>query len=142
MDRDVLAAYRATGERFEPRWYAVFTALREHGPLTVGELAQRLGVSHPAVSQVRTGLERAGLVQSAPVDGDGRRSQLSLTARGRLTAKRLAPLWAAITAAMASALADHAPSLLSELDSFEAALDQRGLQARVAALHNPTKESP
>jgi len=31
LDRDVLALYRAAGERFEPRWYAVFTASASTG---------------------------------------------------------------------------------------------------------------
>ncbi|RKG92794.1 MarR family transcriptional regulator [Corallococcus terminator] len=131
LDRDVHAIYRAAGERFEPRWYAVFTALREHGPLTVGELAQRLGVTHAAVSQVRTALEREKLIAGEPDPQDGRRQRLKLTARGRQTAQRLEPLWAAIAAAATQLLAEGAPGLLAELDGLDAALDRRALRARV-----------
>jgi MarR family transcriptional regulator, organic hydroperoxide resistance regulator len=41
LDREVLAIYRGAGERFEPRWYAVFAAVRDDGPLTVGALSER-----------------------------------------------------------------------------------------------------
>lgn len=131
LDRDVLAIYRGAGERFEPRWYAVFAAVRDDGPLTVGELSEHLGVSHAAVSQVRAALEREGLIHGEPDPQDGRRQSLSLTPQGRETARRLAPLWAAIAAAMGEILAEHAPTLLGQMDSLERGLDQRGLRARV-----------
>jgi DNA-binding MarR family transcriptional regulator len=132
LDRDVQAIYCAAGERFEPRWYAVFAALRDNGPLTVGELAHRLGVTHAAVSQVRTSLDREGLIRSEPDPQDGRRQRLSLTRRGRATARRLAPLWAATAAAMGEMLAENAPTLLPDLDKLEHALDRHDLRARVA----------
>jgi DNA-binding MarR family transcriptional regulator len=134
LDRDVLAIYRAAGERFEPRWYGVFATLRAEGPLTVGELAERVGVTHAAVSQVRTVLEREGLIHGEPDSQDGRRQILSLTPRGHETALRLAPLWAAIADAMSEVLAEHAPTLPADLDALENGLDQRGLPARVKPL--------
>ena len=131
MDREVLAVYRLAGERFEPRWYAAFAALRDEGPLTVGALSQRLGISHAAVSQVRTALEAEGLIRGDGDPRDGRRHVLSLTTRGQEIALRLAPLWSAIAAAMGGMLAEHAPTLPADLDALEHALDQRGLPARV-----------
>jgi DNA-binding MarR family transcriptional regulator len=133
MDREVLAVYCGAGQRFEPRWYAAFAALRDEGPLTVGELSQRLGVSHAAVSQVRTALEAEGLIRGDGDPRDGRRHVLSLTTRGQETALRLAPLWSAIAEAVHGMLAEHAPTLLADLDALERALGQRGLPARVGA---------
>jgi DNA-binding MarR family transcriptional regulator len=131
LDREVLAIYRASGQRFEPRWFAVFAALRDHGPMTVGELSQLLGVSHVAISQVRTALEAEGLVRGKADAHDGRRQLLSLTPRGRKAAIRLAPLWRGIAVAVAGLLEEHAPGLLANLDAIEQALDHRGLSARV-----------
>jgi DNA-binding MarR family transcriptional regulator len=137
LDREVLAVYRGAGERFEPRWYGVFAALRDHGPMTVGELSRHLGISHAAVSQVRTALEAQGLVSGDPDPEDGRRQRLSLTPYGQETARRLAPLWAAIAASIGELLAEHAPTLLSSLDELESALDRRALQARVGGPLRP-----
>lgn len=137
MDREVQAVYRAAGERFEPRWYAVFAALRDDGPLTVGALSRRLGISHAAVSQIRTALEAEGLIRGAADPRDGRRQVLSLTARGQDTAARLAPLWSAIAAAVGEILAEHAPTLPAELDALEQAIERRGLAARVRATFDP-----
>jgi DNA-binding MarR family transcriptional regulator len=68
-----------------------------------------------------------------PDSQDGRRHILSLTARGRATARRLAPLWATIATAVSGILARHAPTLLDDLTALENALDRRGLLARVSA---------
>ncbi len=133
LDREVLAVYRGAGHRFEPRWYGVFAALRDDGPLTVGELSQRLGISHPAVSQVRTALEAAGLITGNGDPRDGRRHVLSLTSHGRETAARLAPLWSALAVAVGGMLAEYAPNLPGDLDALERALDERGLTARIGA---------
>ncbi len=133
MDREVLAIYRAHGQRFEPRWYSLFAALRDHGPMTVGESSHRLGVTHAAVSQVRTALEHEGLIHGEADPHDGRRQMLSLTPSGHEAARRLAPLWAMIAGAVSGMLAEHAPTLLADLDALESALDQRGLLARVKA---------
>lgn len=133
LDREVQAIYRDAGFRFEPRWFAVFTALRDHGPLTVGELAQRLGISHPAVSQVRAALQQEGLIDSLPDPADGRSHRLALSAHGVRTAQQLAPLWAAIQTATEQLLAQTAPGLLAELHTFNQGLDARGLRDRVEA---------
>lgn len=133
MDREVLAVYRAAAERFEPRWYAVFAALRDDGPLTVGDLSRRLGISHAAVSQIRSALEAEDLIRGAADPRDGRRQVLSLTAAGREAAARLAPLWSAIAAAVGELLAEHAPTLPADLDAVEQAVERRGLAARIGS---------
>ncbi|WP_172448611.1 MarR family winged helix-turn-helix transcriptional regulator [Caulobacter mirabilis] len=134
LDRDVQTLYREAGVRFEPRWYAVFVSLRDHGPATVGELAQRLDVTHAAVSQVRAALLSAGLIETRPDPRDGRRHTLVLSPEGEATAQRLQPLWDAINAATAGILASEAPGLLQGLDDLAAALDRQPLKTRVASL--------
>ena len=137
LDREVLAVYRAAGERFEPRWYGVFAALRDDGPLSVGDLSRRLGISHAAVSQIRTALEAEGLIRGQADPWDGRRQVLSLTPLGRETAARLAPLWSAIGAAVGDMLAEHAPTLPADLDALEQAIDRHSLAARVGTTLHP-----
>lgn len=132
LDREVQDIYRHAGEGFEPRWFAVVAALRE-GPATVGELAGRIGVTHAAISQVRGALAERGLVRAVPDPDDQRRQHLELTERGRETAARLEPLWAAIAAATRELLAQAAPDLIADLERLESALGKQGLSARVMA---------
>lgn len=131
LDRDVQALYRQAGVRFEPRWYAVFVSLRDDGAATVGELAQRLEITHAAVSQVRSALLGEGLIETRVDPGDGRRHVLTLTPKGAATALQLQPLWDAINAATAELLTHEAPGLLDGLRDLNAALDRRAISARV-----------
>ncbi|MEA2418973.1 MAG: hypothetical protein QOE60_1179 [Thermoleophilaceae bacterium] len=63
---------------------AQYLALRAIGreALGAGELAQRTGVSGPAVSQLVAGLVGLGLVRRSPAPDDRRRHELTLSAAG------------------------------------------------------------
>jgi DNA-binding MarR family transcriptional regulator len=61
------------GDTLGPRHIAALEQLRE-GPLTVGALAGRLGLTLPTVSGVLADLDRAGLVDRAPDTADRRRT--------------------------------------------------------------------
>jgi DNA-binding MarR family transcriptional regulator len=65
----------STPEAFplSPRHVAALEQIRG-GPLTVGELAARLGLSLPTVSGVVADLDRAGLVERRPDPADRRRT--------------------------------------------------------------------
>lgn len=132
LDREVQEIYRAADERFEPRWFAVVAALAE-SPATVGELAGRIGVTHAAISQVRSTLIAEGLVRSVEDAADLRRRRLELTEHGQATVARLEPLWNALAEVTSELLATAAPVLLEELDSLEAALGAEPLTSRVRA---------
>jgi DNA-binding MarR family transcriptional regulator len=56
-----------------PRHVAALEQIRG-GPVTVGELASRLGLTLPTVSGVLADLDRAGLVQRRPDPADRRRT--------------------------------------------------------------------
>src|ERR1700722_15119766 len=68
LDRDVAAIYRAANICFEARWFPVFIALHDNGPLTVGALSERLGVTHAAISQGRAALGAEGLIAATRAD--------------------------------------------------------------------------
>jgi DNA-binding MarR family transcriptional regulator len=56
-----------------PRHVAALEQIRG-GPITVGELAARLGLTLPTVSGVLADLDRAGLVERSPDPADRRRT--------------------------------------------------------------------
>lgn len=141
LDRELQAAYAARGLDFEPRWFAVVVALRDHGPSSVGELARLTGVSHAAVSQVRAALQARGLVTSGVDPADRRSRTLTLTDAGEVLVRRCETLWAAAARATAEMLAEHAPELLPQIDALEAGLNRTGLRARLDAIDPPERES-
>src|SRR5688572_29276331 len=72
LDGDARRIYADFGIAFEQRWLGVLDLLSSQGPLTVGELATSLGISHPSVSQTRDSLAKAGLI-AWEEDADDRR---------------------------------------------------------------------
>ena len=132
LDRQVQAIYRAQDSSFQPRWFAVVTALREKETLSVGELAALLGITHAAVSQLRRELIAADILRGSSDPKDARRQLLSLSPNGKRVVAKLQPLWQAIAAATEALCAEAAPGLLSEIDALETALEREPLAARVA----------
>lgn len=70
---------------------------REEG-LTQSQLAERLGVSAPAVTKVARTLERSGFVRREPDESDARVMRVSLTERGRAMREPLTAAWYAVEA--------------------------------------------
>jgi DNA-binding MarR family transcriptional regulator len=61
-----------------PRHVAALEQLRD-GPISVGELASRLGLTMPTVSGVLADLDRAGFVERHPDPADRRRTIVQIT---------------------------------------------------------------
>lgn len=94
LDGELQALYDTLGEPFRPRFFPVVQALRARGTDTVGGLAERTGVSQPAMTQTLAEMRARGLVETG---GPGRR--VRLTAEGEALCARLEPVWRAVGAA-------------------------------------------
>ncbi|WP_224372366.1 MarR family winged helix-turn-helix transcriptional regulator [Hyalangium versicolor] len=136
IDSDAARAYAAQGVEFEQRWFGVLNQLALNGPMSVGALAEALGITHVSVSQTRVSLERAGLIRQEPDASDARRRLLSLNPQGKALAARLEPLWAAFEQASLS-LDAEVGGLIESLDRLEAALERQSLFDRISAAYKP-----
>jgi DNA-binding MarR family transcriptional regulator len=98
---------------------ATLATLERSGPCRLTWLAAREGVTQPAMTQLITRLQDAGLVDRAADPADGRVAQIGLTDDGRATlarrravrADRLAELLAGLTPGERDALAAAVPAL-------------------------------
>jgi len=121
--------YRGAGVDLPSRCFPILFLLRDHGRLGISELAQKLGQTHPAVSQMSRKLLRHRVVSESPDPKDDRRRLLSLSSRGRAVMTRLEPLWKAIAAAAADLESSH--PLSQHLTAIDRALEARGFAARI-----------
>lgn len=133
LQRDADGIYRDLGLPFEARWFRLFRELDRGGPLAVTDLAGRLGVTHPAVSQLAAELLARGLLRRLRDPGDGRRRLLALSPRGRRLRASLEPAWGEIGRASDGLLAEAGGSLLAGIGALERLLDRRDLRQRVRA---------
>lgn len=119
-----------------PASYCPFlAALHRLGPISVGELAETIGISQPGVTRVLEKLESEGLVQSRQVAGDRRVRTVALSKSGQqLVSHARRTAWPMIDAAVADACASAAQSLLEQLTALEEALAAAPLTARARRL--------
>jgi DNA-binding MarR family transcriptional regulator len=135
LDRESARVYSALGTEFEQRWYGVLNQIMLNGPMTVGEIAAALRVTHVSVSQARRSLEAAGFVQSVEDAADARRRPITLTARGKALVAQFTPLWQALSDS-AEELNAEAGDVVTLLDRLDDALDARSLFDRAVVRIN------
>lgn len=133
MDRDATRVYAARNIAFEQRWFGPLNQIVRNGPLAIGEIAERLGITHASVSQAARSLAAAGLVEAITDAKDARRRVLSLTSAGRAQVRELASLWAAFDDAAAT-LDEEAGGVVPILDRLDDALARMSLFDRISGL--------
>lgn len=131
FDRETTRIYAAQGVGFEQRWYGILNQIVLNGPMTVGEIAAALRVTHVSVSQARRALEDAGLIMTLSDKSDARKRRLELSVDGQALVTRLAPLWQALSDSAAE-LDAEVGGLVRMIDCLEDALEARSLFDRVA----------
>jgi DNA-binding MarR family transcriptional regulator/ribosomal protein S18 acetylase RimI-like enzyme len=121
-------AARDCGLPTVPAQMPVLTALWRHGALTIGETAERTGVSQPAITRLAAQLASMGLVEVR--DGADRRVRLlRLSEAGEATMRHAeTALWPRLRAAVAEAC--DIDALLAHVAALEAALAERPLDKR------------
>jgi DNA-binding MarR family transcriptional regulator len=102
------------------------------GPLPVGELARRMGVSQQAASKAAAELERLGYIERVADPADARVRRLALTARGRAAVAAGRTARAGIAAELEEALGPRRAKALRAalLDALEFAGGLDAVRAR------------
>jgi len=113
----------------QPSQMPLLTALYRHGPQSVGDLADRIGISQPAVTRILSRLIELELVEASRDDRDQRTRTIALTPRGRdamEVARTL--LWPRLRAAVAEVC--DVDVLLAQINAAETALAAQPLEQR------------
>ncbi|GAB3799639.1 hypothetical protein GCM10028819_23410 [Spirosoma humi] len=137
----VTATYRQSGVDFDVRWATIFVLIAQQGPVAVMEIAERLGITHPAVVQVLNELEKHGLIVSAKSELDGRKRLLTLSETGQAMLPKLQPLWDAFIAVNKSMLGQQTHNLLLSLEDMEGQLAERSFSDRIQDQLNQHRNS-
>ncbi len=112
--------------------YPYLAALDRDGALTIGEIAEAVGISQPGATRAIGQLAEAGLVDISVSDDDQRRRQVSLTAQGQevmIFARE--KVWPDVEAAVTDLCDGFGADLLLHLAAIEDGLAQRPLTQRI-----------
>ena len=120
--------------------FPLLAALDRLGPLSVGEIAESLGVSQPGVTRQLEKLEHEGLVKSQRASQDRRKRPIALTVAGSLlVARAKQSAWADIETAVAEICEGLGGTLLQQLAGLERELRLTPLADRVTGKPSPNR---
>ncbi len=120
--RDVSAVYQQYHLDFDATWFPVFHLLSQRAPQSVTEIAEALGVTHPAVIYIVRQLGQHGLAASEKSSKDSRKRMVRLTKKGENLIPQLQPLWQAFIEVNQQLLSQQQHNLLFALEEMEAML--------------------
>jgi DNA-binding MarR family transcriptional regulator len=134
MQGDVASIAERAGLAIQPSQYPILVALDRFGTLTVGALAEKLGLSQPAITRNLAKLVELGLIETITTPGDQRRRSLSLTGAGHDAMTRSKrDVWPHIDAAVVELCAGLNGPLLDQITTIEDALEASSIEQRVLA---------
>ncbi|CAN5247803.1 GNAT family N-acetyltransferase [soil metagenome] len=138
--QDVHEIYKLFDFDFEPKWFPVFHLLHTEGKNSIGQIATKLGITHPAVNLTVNELEKKGLVVSTQDKKDGRKRLVSLSSKGKNLAADLEPLWEQIRAAAEDLISDAGGNFLKELEAIETKFALKSVKERMTAMKSTELE--
>jgi DNA-binding MarR family transcriptional regulator len=133
LQADTQKIINGFGAPVQASQYPFLAAVDRLGPLTVGELAEAVGITQPGVTRTVGQLVELGMLESEPAPDDQRRRIISLTREGkRLVAAAKRDVWPRISEAVADLCEDLDGPLLQQLAAIEDGLAAASLDRRVA----------
>ena len=124
---EINRVYQSEGIDFDASWFPVFYLLSQNGSLSIKELSEQIEISHPAASQLITGLKNKNLVATNTCADDGRRQLVQLTESGQKLLQQVLPVWDAVSLTMVQLVnnepgcADILPAITSLENTFRSA---------------------
>ncbi len=125
---NIYAAYEVP---LKPKWFPVFYVVSNNANISIGNIAQAIGQSHPAVIKTVKELKEASIVKAAPDRTDARKTNISLTDHGKNLAEKIQDQYTDITAAVDELLSKQTYDIWKSLDELEYLLTQRSMFKRV-----------
>ncbi len=133
LRKDGVLIYKANNIDFEPKWFPVIYTLHFKPVLSVVELANEIGYTHPSTISLLKELEKEKLIRSKKDKTDERKRLIQLTAKGQELVERMRPVWAIIKAA-ATELTQTQNNLMKAIDEVEEQIALQSFFARAQRL--------
>ncbi|OWV75272.1 MarR family transcriptional regulator [Rhizobium sp. R339] len=134
LQADTQQIIDAAGLGIQAGQFPFLAAIDRAGPLTIGELAQAVGITQPGATRTTGQLLELGFIDMQPAPDDQRRRLVSLTEKGQELvdyAKR--SVWPRVTAAVADLCNNLDGPILEQLAAIEDRLVEAPLKLRGAA---------
>lgn len=140
MSHDTRKFFKQINIDVEPSWHLVFKLLKESNSLTMVEIAQQLGYTHPSMVVMLKKMKAKGYIISEKDSADSRKQNLKLTQKSQDLLPRLERIWKSCEIALLKLLNDDL-GIVEHLDKIESALKINSLDKRFNEEYLKTKTS-
>ena len=132
MQADATKIFERAGfGKLLPATNAVLAILDRYGPMTIGQLVDRCGISQPAITRTVTGMKDQGTLTLTPLADDQRQKEVRLTPAGETLVSQLkAGPWREIRIAAEDLSAGLESGIMDQLGAMEDRLKERPLTER------------
>lgn len=113
LRKDGVLIYKANGIDFEPKWFPVIYTLHLRSVLSVVEIANEIGYTHPSTISLLKELEKVKLIRSKKDKTDERKRLIQLTPKGQELIEQMKPVWDVMIAALTELTATQNNLLLA-----------------------------
>lgn len=131
LRKDGALVYKSFDIDFEPKWFPVIYTLHIKEMLSVVEIANEIGYSHPSTISLLKELEKLKIISSKKDKTDERKRLIVLTSKGKELVEKMQPVWTVMKNTLAE-IADNQNNLLKAIEEAEQKLATQGFFQRVS----------
>ncbi len=130
---EITSVYKSLNIPFEPSWFPIMYLLRDRDELLITEIAAELDVTHSAVSQLVSVLQKKKLIVTLTDAEDRRKRKVRLSDTGKDMLLSLNEIWNGMQQAMDELLGEgkHLPDLFNGLSELESAMAETPISERI-----------
>ncbi|MEN2399134.1 MarR family transcriptional regulator [Flavobacterium sp. MC2016-06] len=134
LRKDGALIYKSFDIDFEPKWFPVIYTLHKKEMLSVVEIANEIGYSHPSTISLLKELEKQKLISSKKDKLDERKRLIVLTAKGSELVVKMQPVWSVMNNVL-NEISDNQNNLLKAIEEAEQKIAKQGFYQRVLDLN-------
>lgn len=133
LRKDGAMLYKSFDIEFEPKWFPVIYTLHNKGVLSIVEIANEIGYTHPSTISLLKELEKQKLIRSKKDKEDERRRLIVLTAKGQDLILQMKPVWDIISEVL-NEITDNQNNLLKAINEAESKIANQSFLQRALQL--------
>lgn len=135
LRKDGALLYKEFGIDFEPKWFPVIFTLHHKKILSVVEIANEIGYSHPSTISLLKELEKQKIIISKKDKSDERKRLIELSPKGLDLIEKMQPVWELISTILGE-IADNNNHLLRAIEEAEEKLATQSFLQRAIQTKN------
>jgi MarR family transcriptional repressor of mepA len=135
LRKDGALIYKEFGIDFEPKWFPVMLTLHHKKELSIVEIANEIGYTHPSTISLLKELKKKQLILSKKDKQDERKRLIEVTAKGEALVEQMKPVWELIKKVLGD-IADNKNNLLAAINEAETKIAEQSFYQRALQMKN------